>query len=85
MLKGVGGSKARKKSPSTTQTNMRMSHLGPSSVSGTFVQSPVPSEDSFRIPRVDLANVDHNSVEQQSTASGSTVVTVHDAPSIENT
>ncbi|XP_062379532.1 noncompact myelin-associated protein [Sardina pilchardus] len=85
MMAGVGGSKARKKSPYSTQTNINMSHLGPSSVSGSFVQSPGPSENGFRLPRVDLASVDHNNMDQQSTASGSTVVTVHDAPSIENT
>ncbi|KAL2098460.1 hypothetical protein ACEWY4_004940 [Coilia grayii] len=83
MLAGVGGSKPRKKSSATTQ-NMRMSHLAPSSVSGSFAQSSVPSENGFRLPRVDMANIDTNSAEY-STTSGSTVVTVHDAPSIENT
>ncbi|XP_042562390.1 noncompact myelin-associated protein [Clupea harengus] len=85
LLAGVGGSKPHKKSSSTTQVNMRMSHLAPSSVSGSFVLSSIPSENGFRLPRVDLANVDHNSLEQYSTASGSTVVSVHDAPSMENT
>ncbi|XP_063040061.1 noncompact myelin-associated protein [Engraulis encrasicolus] len=85
MLAGVGGSKPRKKSSATTQ-NMRMSTLAPSSVSGSFIQPsmPSPSENGFRLPRVDLANIDTNSAEY-STTSGSTVVTVHDAPSIENT
>ncbi|XP_056333154.1 noncompact myelin-associated protein [Danio aesculapii] len=85
MLSG-GSSKPRKKvSSTTTNTNLPMSNVGTSSASGSFIQSNASSENGFRIPRVDLGNIDHSNGEHFSTNSGSTIVTIHDMPSVDNT
>ncbi|KAI2654378.1 hypothetical protein H4Q32_011088 [Labeo rohita] len=82
----LGSSKPRKKvSSTTTNTNLAMSNVGASSVSGSFVQSNTPSENGYRIPRVDLANMDRSNGEHFSTNSGSTIVTIHEMPSVDNT
>ncbi|TRY99102.1 hypothetical protein DNTS_021537 [Danionella cerebrum] len=81
MLAG-GSSKPRKKvSSATTNTNMAMSNVAAGSVSGSFVHSTTSSENGFRIPRVELPG----NGEHLSTNSGSTIVTIHDVSSIENT
>ncbi|XP_030643362.1 noncompact myelin-associated protein [Chanos chanos] len=73
--------KPRKKmSSSTTNTNVPLSNIAASSVSGSVTHFSASSENGFHLPRVNL-----NSLEQQSTTSGSTVVTIHDTPSVENT
>ncbi|XP_073683584.1 noncompact myelin-associated protein [Garra rufa] len=78
--------KPRKKVSSTTMnTNLAMSNVGANSISGSFPQSNASSENGYRIPRVDLANVDRSNGEHFSTNSGSTIVTIHDMPSIDNT
>ncbi|XP_043118761.1 noncompact myelin-associated protein [Puntigrus tetrazona] len=85
MLAG-GSSKPRKKvSSTTTNTNLAMSNVGASSGSGSFVQSNASSENGYRIPRVDLPNMDRSNGEHFSTNSGSTIVTIHDMPSVDNT
>lgn len=85
MLAG-GSSKPRKKvSSTTTNTNLAMSNVGVSSVTGSFVQSNASTENGYRIPRVDLANVDRSNGEHFSTNSGSSIVTIHDMPSVDNT
>lgn len=82
MLAG-GSNKPRKKvSSTTTNTNLAMSNVGVSSVSGSFVQSNASSENGYSIPR---ANVDRSNGEHFSTNSGSTIVTIHDMPSVDNT
>ncbi|XP_071384218.1 noncompact myelin-associated protein [Centroberyx affinis] len=87
VLGASGGSKARQKkmSSSTVQSGMPLSNLGVSSVSGSIAHSNTASENGFRLPRVELNSTDTNNIEQFSTTSGSTVVTVHDAPSLGNT
>lgn len=81
-----GSNKPRKKvSSTTTNTNLAMSNVGASSVSGSFVQSTASSENGYRIPRVDLANVNLSNGEHFSTNSGSNIVTTHDKPSVDNT
>ncbi|XP_056094866.1 noncompact myelin-associated protein [Rhinichthys klamathensis goyatoka] len=81
-----GSSKPRKKvSTTTTNTNMPMSNVGANSLSGSFAQSNASSDNGFRIPRVELGNVERSNGEHFSTNSGSTIVTIHDMPSIDNT
>ncbi|KAI1895091.1 hypothetical protein AGOR_G00102720 [Albula goreensis] len=81
-----GGSKPRKKSSSTTvQTSLPMGQLGANSISGSFAPSRSATENGFRLPRAEYSSQDQGNGEQYSTASGSTVVTIHGPPSIENT
>ncbi|XDV43277.1 hypothetical protein PO909_011784 [Leuciscus waleckii] len=81
-----GSSKPRKKvSSTTTNTNMAMSNVGANSVSGSFAQSNASSDNGFRIPRVELGNMERSNGEHLSTNSGSTIVTIHDMPSVDNT
>ncbi|XP_036397372.1 noncompact myelin-associated protein [Megalops cyprinoides] len=80
-----GGSKPRKKSSSTVQTNTAMGNVGASSVSGSFAYSRGGAENGFQLPRVEMSSLEQNNLEQYSTTSGSTVVTIHGAPSLENT
>ncbi|KAM3595398.1 uncharacterized protein V6R79_022866 [Siganus canaliculatus] len=61
---------------------MPMSTVGVNSVSGSISNSNVPSESSFQ---VGLNSMEENRIEQFSTNSGSTAVTIHDLPSLENT
>ncbi|XP_051241908.1 noncompact myelin-associated protein [Dicentrarchus labrax] len=84
---GTNGSKPRQKlSQSTVQSNMPLSTMGVSSVSGSLVNSNPASENGFRLPRAELNSVEGNHIEQSSTTSGSTVITIHGAPSLlENT
>ncbi|XP_073339274.1 noncompact myelin-associated protein [Pagrus major] len=86
VLGASGGSKPRQKmSQSTVQSNMPLSTVGVNSVSGSMANSNPASEDSFRLPMVELSSVEENHIEQFSTNSGSTAVTIHDVPSLENT
>ncbi|KAM9355643.1 noncompact myelin-associated protein isoform 1-T3 [Pholidichthys leucotaenia] len=86
LLGSSSASKPRPKtSQSTVQTSMPLHPVGVTSVSGSFTNSNPDSENSFRLPRVELSSVEGNHIEQFSTNSGSTVVTIHDIPSIENT
>ncbi|TMS21078.1 noncompact myelin-associated protein [Larimichthys crocea] len=86
VLGPTSGSKARKKmSQSTFQSNMPLSPMGVSSVSGSMANSNPALENGFRLPRVELNSVEENHIEQSSTNSGSTAVTIHDLPSLENT
>ncbi|XP_038584365.1 noncompact myelin-associated protein [Micropterus salmoides] len=81
VLGASGGSKPRAKtSQSTTQSNMPLSTMGVSSVSGSIANSIPGSDNSFRLPRVE-----ENHIEQFNTTSGSTVVTINDPPSLGNT
>lgn len=94
-----GSSKPRQKkmSSSTVQTSIPMGNMGLNSISGSLAVPNRPSENGFRIPRVDLRNLDANipesldnidsvnNAERFSTTSGSTVITIHDTPSLGNT
>lgn len=64
---------------------MPLSNIGVASVSGSIANLNPTSENSFRLPRVELNSVEENHIEQFSTTSGSTAVTIHDVPSLENT
>lgn len=86
VLGARGGSKPRPKlSQSTVQSNMPLSTIGISSVSGSITNSNPASESGFQLPRAELSSVEENHIEQFSTTSGSTVVTIHDNPSLGNT
>ncbi|KAM9340948.1 noncompact myelin-associated protein [Symphorus nematophorus] len=86
VLGASGGSKPRQKmSQSTVQSSMPLSPVGVSSVSGSITNSNPASENGFRLPRAELNSVEENHIEQFSTNSGSTAVTIHDVPSLENT
>lgn len=86
VLGARGGSKPRPKmSQSTVQSNMPLSTMGVSSISGSIPNSNPASENSFQLPRVELSSVEGNHIEQFSTTSDSTVVTIHDNPSLGNT
>ncbi|XP_041710304.1 uncharacterized protein LOC121544430 isoform X2 [Coregonus clupeaformis] len=80
-----GPPRQKKMSSSTVQTSMPLGNLGASSVSGSFALSSSMSENGFRLPRAELNRLDQNILEQQSTISDSTVVTIHDTPSLGNT
>ncbi|XP_070698881.1 noncompact myelin-associated protein [Pempheris klunzingeri] len=81
-----GGSKPRPKmSQSTVQSSMPLSTMGVNSVSGSITISNSASENGFQLPRVELNSVEGNHIEQFSTTSGSTTVTIHDSPLLENT
>lgn len=86
VLGASGGSKPRQKmSQSTAQRNMPLSAMGVSSVSGSIANSNPASENGFQLPRVELNSEGEHHIEQFSTNSGSTAVTIHDIPSLENT
>eukprot|EP00066_Takifugu_rubripes_P027255 XP_011616521.1 PREDICTED: noncompact myelin-associated protein [Takifugu rubripes] len=77
------GSKSRQK---RTQSTMPLNTMGITSVSGSIANSSHPAlESRFRLPRVELNSVEENRPEHFSTTSGSTAVTIHDIPSMENT
>ncbi|XP_020569241.1 noncompact myelin-associated protein [Oryzias latipes] len=80
------GTKPRPKlSQSTAQSTMPLSPLGVSSISGSITNSNPGSESSFRLPRVELPSMEENRMEQFSTTSDSTVVTIHEPTSPANT
>ncbi|XP_068195234.1 noncompact myelin-associated protein [Antennarius striatus] len=86
VLGAIGGSKPRHKmGHSTGQSSMPLSPIGVSSVSGSLNNSNPVSENSFQLPRAELSSMEDNNIEQFSTNSGSTVATIHDAPSVDNT
>lgn len=86
VLGARGGSKPRPKlSQSTVQSNMPLSTMGINSVSGSITNSNPDSENGFQLPRAELNSVEENNIEQFSTTSGSTVVTIHGNPSLGNT
>ncbi|XP_019940432.1 noncompact myelin-associated protein [Paralichthys olivaceus] len=81
-----GSTKPRPKtSQSTVQSSMPLSTLGVNSVSGTFANSNPVSDNSFHLPRAELTSVEENHIEHFSTTSSSTVVTIHETPSLGNT
>uniref|UniRef100_A0A3B5B9R6 Non-compact myelin associated protein n=1 Tax=Stegastes partitus TaxID=144197 RepID=A0A3B5B9R6_9TELE len=80
VLGARGGSKPRPKmSQSTVHSNMPLTPVGVSSVSGSMTNSNPASENGFQLPRAELSSVEGNHIEQFSTTSGSTVVTIHDS------
>lgn len=86
MMAGSTTKTRKKVSSTTTNTNLAMSNLA-SSVNGSFTHSNsnAPSESEFRIPRVNLGNMDQSNGEHFSNTSGSTIVTIHDVPTVDNT
>uniref|UniRef100_A0A3Q3JQK7 Uncharacterized protein n=1 Tax=Monopterus albus TaxID=43700 RepID=A0A3Q3JQK7_MONAL len=61
------------------------STMGVHSVTNSIDNSNPASEISFQVPTVESNGIEGNHIEQFSTISDSTVVTVHDTPSIGNT
>lgn len=83
---GTTGSKPRQKMrPSVGQSNVPMNDLWVPSVSGGMGNSNPAFENTVQLPRAELSSVEVNRLEQFSTNSGSTVVTIHDVPPLENT
>lgn len=83
---GATGSKPRQKMrPSLGQSNVPMNDLWIPSVSGAMGNSNPAFESTFHLPRAELSSVEENRLEQFSTNSGSTAVTIHDVPPLENT
>ncbi|XP_060918628.1 noncompact myelin-associated protein [Labrus mixtus] len=81
-----GASKPRQKlSQSTMQSSIPLSPLGVHSVSGSIPNLTPASENGFQLPRVELSSLEQNHIEQSSTNSGSTAVTIHEAPTLDNT
>nr|XP_020446404.1 noncompact myelin-associated protein [Monopterus albus] len=74
-----------KLSQSTGQSSMPLSTMGVHSVTNSIDNSNPASEISFQVPTVESNGIEGNHIEQFSTISDSTVVTVHDTPSIGNT
>ncbi|XP_010877850.1 noncompact myelin-associated protein [Esox lucius] len=72
-------------SSSTIHTSMPLGNLQDGSASRSFAHSNIESGNGFRLPRAELNSLEENNLEQQSTVSDSTVVTIHDPPSIGNT
>ncbi|KAF3844969.1 hypothetical protein F7725_008132 [Dissostichus mawsoni] len=67
------------------QSNMPLSTLGVNSVSGSVFNSNPASENNFQLPRTELNSAEGNHIEQSSSISDSTVITIHDTPSIGDT
>uniref|UniRef100_A0A3B3BW85 Si:dkey-221l4.10 n=1 Tax=Oryzias melastigma TaxID=30732 RepID=A0A3B3BW85_ORYME len=86
-LLGVrSGSKPRPKvSQSTAQSSLPLNTFGVNSISGSITHSNPGSESSFRLPRVELPSVEENRMEQFSTNSDSTMVTIHEPTPSGNT
>lgn len=83
---GTTGSKPRQKMrPSVGQSNVPMNDLWVPSVSGGMGNSNPAFENTVQLPRAELSSVEENRLEQFSTNSGSTAVTIHDVPPLENT
>lgn len=81
-----GGSKPRQRMrQSAGQRNVPLSDMQVASVSGSMANSNPAFENSFYLPRAELSSVEGNHVKQFSTNSGSTAVTIHDIPRLENT
>ncbi|XP_064158262.1 noncompact myelin-associated protein [Anguilla rostrata] len=80
-----GGPKSRTKSSSTVHTNMHFGPRGPNSQSSSVAQARSTMGNGFQLPRAEVPNHAQNSMEQLSTISDSTVVTIHNAPPLENT
>ncbi|XP_061751943.1 noncompact myelin-associated protein [Nerophis ophidion] len=78
LLGSSGGSKPHKKPSQSTTPIIPMDTIGVSSVSGSLLDSNPSSETSFHLPRAELSSAEANHIEQYSTNSGSTVVTIHD-------
>uniref|UniRef100_UPI0037E87C20 noncompact myelin-associated protein n=1 Tax=Semicossyphus pulcher TaxID=241346 RepID=UPI0037E87C20 len=86
VLGASGGSKPRQKmSNSTQQSSMPLSPIGLNSVSGSVPPLIPASENVSALPRVELNSLEETNIEQSSTNSGSTSVTIHGSPSLENT
>ncbi|KAI4803730.1 hypothetical protein KUCAC02_025379 [Chaenocephalus aceratus] len=86
VLGGNGGPKPRPKlSQSTVQSNMPLSTLGVNSVSGSVFNSNPASENNVQLPRMEQNSAEGNHIEQSSSISDSTVITIHDTPSIGDT
>ncbi|XP_041828761.1 noncompact myelin-associated protein [Melanotaenia boesemani] len=81
VLGARGGSKPRPKmSQSTAQGNMPLNTMRVSSVSGSIISPTPASESGFQ-----QSSVEGNHIEQFSTTSDSSVITIHDAHSFGNT
>ncbi|XP_008307114.1 noncompact myelin-associated protein [Cynoglossus semilaevis] len=86
LLGSNSGSKQRAKvSQATGQSSLPLSTMGPISVSGSINPSFPASENGFVLPRAELNSIEGNHLEQFSTMSDSTEVTIHDAPSLGDT
>ncbi|XP_037602765.1 noncompact myelin-associated protein [Sebastes umbrosus] len=84
---GARGSKPRPRplSQLTLNSNMPLTPVGVTSVSGNLFSLNPASENGFQLPRAELSSAEGSQIEQFSTTSGSTAITIHDSPSIENT
>lgn len=83
---GARGSKPRPKmSQSTSQSVLPLTPMGLNSVSSSITDLNPASESGFRLPRAEISSIDGNHIEESSTHSGSTAVTIHEHPSIGNT
>lgn len=71
--------------PSLGQSNVPTSDLWIPSVSGGMGNSNPAFENTFQLPRAELSSVEENHLEQFSTNSESTAVTIHDVAPVENT
>ncbi|XP_078133685.1 noncompact myelin-associated protein [Sander vitreus] len=86
VLGASGGSKPRPKmSQSTVPSSMPLSTMGVNSVSGSISNLNPASENGFQLPRMELISVEGNHIEQCSTISESTAITIHNSPSMRNT
>ncbi|XP_039993794.1 noncompact myelin-associated protein [Xiphias gladius] len=86
VLGASGGSKPRPKmSQSTVQSSMPLSTMGVNSVSGHIANSNPAPENGFQLPRLELNSGEGIHIEQHSSTSGSTEVTMRGTPSLGNT
>lgn len=70
---------------STGQGSVPLRTMGIASVSGSISNTTPTSQISFWLPRAELNSVEEGHMEQFSTTIGSTAVTIHEVPSVENT
>ncbi|XP_054469258.1 noncompact myelin-associated protein [Anoplopoma fimbria] len=86
VLGARSGSKPRPKmSQSTINSNIPLSAVGVNSVSGSIFSSNPGSENGSQLPREELNSAEGNHIEQLSTISESTAITINDPLSIGNT
>ncbi|MCJ8736592.1 hypothetical protein PDJAM_G00014260 [Pangasius djambal] len=81
MLSGTSSKPRKNTTSTTTMTTLPMENMRGSANLGGFAHLPNTLENGFRLPRAEAANTSR----QVSMTSGSTVVTIHNTPSIENT
>lgn len=81
---GASSKPRPKMSQSTVQSSLPLTPVAISSVSHSISISEPPLQNGFQLPRVELSSVEENHLEQFSATSSSSIITIHELPSVEN-